>query len=327
MKTLVPSPRPESRPRSAAASRAATSRWLPIFGGLLVSLLLLQAMPASAQVEPDRLRFKWTSGVLLTGELGSSDFVLDTSPFGGARTERTGGWLDVDPSIWYGVETTWRFSDRLTVAGSWMHSRGRFRVQYPALATEEGTFDLEGLLLAGQDFNNAGTEVISVSGMNDALTDVLIASLTWELPLFRRWAFPFASVGAGLYKIKSDGNVIEVKYQGAEPTANEQLEIYGIDGNAAGGIATFSVDALDPVVSIGGGVRASISQRWGASIMFEDLIRIGADHSEIDSATGEVDPEQGRLIQTSFVGKKGEIHNVGIRIALNYAFWPSQRPR
>jgi hypothetical protein len=296
---------------------------------VVVALAVLSgsASPARAQVEPERLRIDWTSGVLLQGELASTDFILDTSPFGGTRTERRGGWLDVDPALWFGFETTYRLSDHFSLSGSWMHSRSRFRVQYPALTSDEGTFDLEGLILAGDDFNNAGLDVNAVSAMSDAITDVYLGSLVWEVPILGRWAFPYASVGGGIYRIKSDGPVINTRYEDAEPATLEQLEVNDIDPALAGGLATFSVDATDFVVSVGGGFRASISQRWGCDLFFEDLIRIQADHSEVDSESPPVDPEAGRLLEMSFVGKSGQIHNFGVRLAINYAFWPRDRPR
>ena len=89
-----------------------------------LAFVLSTAIEAKAQVEPERLRFDWVTGVLLSGELASSTFVFDTTPFGGDRTERSGGWLDIDPSLWFGLETTWRLNSRFSVSGSWMHSTG-----------------------------------------------------------------------------------------------------------------------------------------------------------------------------------------------------------
>ena len=292
-----------------------------------LAFVLSTAIEASAQVEPERLRFDWVTGVLLSGELASSTFVFDTTTVGGDRTERSGGWLDIDPSLWFGLETTWRLNSRFSVSGSWMHSTGRFRVQYPALASDEGNFDLEGLLLAGEDFNNAQTDALARSAMSDALTDVFLASLVYETSLLNRWAFPYFSAGAGLYRLKSDGPVIDIVYDGAIPTRFEIVEILGIDPLAASGIHSFSIDATDPVISLGGGLRASISSRWGFDLMFEDLIRLGVDHSDIDGATPDANPDEGRLISTTFTGKTGTIHNIGVRLAVNYAFWPDQRPR
>jgi hypothetical protein len=312
-------------PRSGDARRGLPATI--VLASVLTAGLVLEAAPVSAQIEREKLRFDWIGGVLMTGEIASSDFVFDTTPFGGERTERTGGYLDIDPSIWYGLETTWRHSDRISFSASWMHARSRFRVVYPALTREGGDFDLEGLILAGQDFQNAALDVEATSAMNDALVDVYLASAMYEVPMMSRWVFPYFSLGGGLYKVKSDGNIIEVKYKGDPPPAYETLEIFDIDPFAASGVPAISVDELDFMVSLGVGLRASISQRWGADLMFEDLVRLGADHSDLDSSTPDVDPDQGVFLATSFRGREGTIHNFGIRLAVNYAFWPYDRPR
>jgi hypothetical protein len=291
---------------------------------MLVALgLLAVAGTVRAQHAPDLFRFDWVGGFLLTGDLAEAGFVADFSTFGGARTERTDGRLDVGPSPWYGVEATYRINDHYSISGSWMHSRARFRIEYPALAAEEGVFDLEGLLLAGEDFQNFGSESRAESAMNDAITDVFLASLTYEIPILRRWAFPYVSVGAGVYKLKSDGAVIEVRYEGEIPARLEGTLAAGGNPLEFLGISVFGVDSVDPVLSVGGGMRVSLSERWGVDVVVQDLMRIGADHSDIDAAsTGEVDPEAFRLYQTTFSGRKGTLHNLGISLAMNYAFWP-----
>ncbi len=290
----------------------------------LVALGLLSiAGSARAQNAPDLFRFDWIGGVLLTGDLANAAFVADFTSFGGTRTERTGGHVDVDPSPWYGFETTYRINDRFSISGTWMHSRGRFRIQYPALSSEEGTFDLEGLLLAAEDFQNFGTGSRAESAMNDAVTDVFLASLVYEIPILRRWAFPYATAGAGAYKLKSDGAVVEVKYEEEIPARLEGLLASGGNPLELQGISVFGIDALDPVIAVGAGIRVSLSDRWGVDVVAQDLMRLEADHSDIDaSSTGEVDPESFRFYQTTYRGKKGTIHNFGFNLALNYAFWP-----
>ena len=263
----------------------------------------------------------------MTGDLASSDFVLDTTPFGGERTDRTDGVLDVDPSIWYGIETVYRLSDRFSISGSWMHARSRFRVEYPALSRDEGAFDLEGLILAGQDFTNAAFGTEATSAMNDAVMDAYVAALVFETPVFDRWAFPYVSLGAGAFKLKSDGYIIETKYKGDPPPTFEALDVFGIDPFEASGIPRIALAKLDPLVTLGFGMRASISRNWGADLQFEDLVRLGTDQSVLDSATDDVDPDAGVLLQTVFRGRKGNVHNFGIRLSVNYAFWPFNRPR
>ena len=295
---------------------------------LVLAGLIAVLAPASAQPQTklDRVRFEWLSGLLLHGSMADVTFQLDTTPFGGVVINRDAGTLDVDPSFAYGVRTSYRFSERVSVLGSWLHSEGRYRVKFPALATEAGDFDLEALLLAGFDFTGPQTRVSHATSL--AKTDVYLASMRFEFPLMQRRMFPFFSGGAGLYRERSDGNVFQLEFAHEVPSGVQIAGLAGVDPLSGTGISIFTIDATDILVSVGGGLRASLSDRWGAQVEVEDLLRMNADLTYLD-ATSTPPPEATsfRLYQTTFRGKKGVIHNPSLRIAINYALWPFGSPR
>jgi hypothetical protein len=286
--------------------------------------LAATASAATAQQAPERARFEFVSGVLLSGAIANADFAADFSSFGGALIRRSGGTLDVDPSVWYGVRGSYRINERLSLSGTWMHSRGRFRVQFPALASVSGNFDLEGLLLAGDDFGIGGAE----QAMSDAITDVYLASASWEFPVLERWALPYLTLGGGIYTQRSDGNVIAFEYEGDLPPFVEALDNVGMTQAEVLGLSVFGVRETNPVLAFGAGVRVSLAERWGINVRFEDLMRLGVDLTEIDaSSTPPPDPDAFILYSTTFRGKKGSVHNYGIQFSLNYSLWPWGAPR
>jgi len=283
--------------------------------------------PAAAQKATDLVRFEWITGFLSQGTMASADFVLDATPFGGPVIERTDGSLDVDPSLWFGLRGTYRMGDRLSLAGSWMHSRGHWRVQFPALASVTGNFDLEGLILAGQDFTSQ-PGVRAERAMSDAVTDVYLATASYEFPILRGWAYPMFSAGAGILTQKSDGDVIRLEYEGSLPSNIESAENLGINPLAASGLSVFSIDETNWVVSFGTGIRASLSDRWGVTVQLEDLVRMNADLSEMAAAsTPAPNADEGRVYSTTFRPKDGMIHNFAMRLSVNYSLWPYRTPR
>ncbi len=279
---------------------------------------------AQAQVKPDLLRIEWVSGIFIQGDMASAAFEFDTTPFGGVAVEREDGSLDVDPAFLYGLRTDYRLSNRFSLSGSWMHAVGQYRVEFPALATDPGNFDLEGLILGMFDFVASDDGRLS-SAMSDARIDVYQAALRYEIPLLGRWAFPYVTAGSGLYTQKSDGAVIRSQYEEDPPVFFETLIAAGQDPLQGVGISRFTIDQKNWILSFGGGIRASMSDRWGVDLQFEDIVQMGADFTDIDaSSTPPADAiNSGRLFSTTFVGNEGAIHNFTLRFALNYAFWPS----
>jgi hypothetical protein len=303
------------------------TRVLALFAVLAVGL----ADPgrALAQHTSDRARIEWVSGYIDQGSMADVAFALDVTGFGGPLIERSNGTLDVDPSPWYGARGTFRLSERVFVGATWMHSRGRYRVQFPALATIAGNFDLEGLILAGEDFQaQADPRVRPESAMSDALTDIYMASVTYEVPILRRWAFPYLSLGTGLFTQKSDGDVIRLEYETAVPSRVEAIENLGLSAAGLSGLSIFSIDAADWAVSIGGGMRVALSDRWGVDVGLEDVVRMNADLTHLDAtSTPPPDLFQSRFYSTTFAGKEGTIHNIALRVSVNYAVWPFRGPR
>lgn len=291
---------------------------------MLLAGVALFAPRAEAQVKPDLLRIEWVSGIFMQGEMASAAFEFDTTPFGGIAVEREDGSLDVDPAFLYGLRTDYRLSDRFSLSGSWMHVVGQYRVAFPAEATEPGDFDLEGLILGMFDFVASDDGRMS-SAMSDALIDVYQATVRYEIPMLGRWAFPYLTVGSGLYTQKSDGAVIRSQYEEDPPVFFETQIAAGLDPLQGVGISKFFIDQKNWILSMGGGVRASISDRWGVDLQFEDIVQMGTDFTDIDaSSTPPADAiNSGRLFSTTFVGTEGAIHNFTLRFALNYAFWPS----
>ncbi|MGQ0721446.1 MAG: hypothetical protein ACT4PE_07730 [Candidatus Eiseniibacteriota bacterium] len=297
---------------------------------LLAPLVLcLGAGPVLAQHALDRARIEWVSGYIDQGSLADASFVLDVSAFQGPIIARSNGTLDVDPSPWYGLRGTYRLNERLSLGATWMHSRGRYRVQFPALATIDGNFDLEGLILAGEDFQAQGEPgVRATSAMSDALTDLYLASVSYEVPVLRGWAFPYLTVGAGVFTQKSDGDVIRLEYDSALPTRVEGVENIGLSPAGEAGLSVFQIDSSDWALSVGGGMRVALSDRWGVSVGLEDVVRLNADLTHLD-ATSTPPPNQltGSVYSTTFTGKEGVIHNFALRLAVNYAVWPFGAPR
>lgn len=292
-------------------------------------LAVLVAAPARAEKPQDLIRFEWISGFLLQGSSADASFTLDSSTFGGTVTERTGGKLDVDPSVMFGLRGTYRLTDRVTLSGSYMHSRGRYRVQFPALASVDGTFDLEGLILAGQDvINQAAVDVRAESAMSDALTDVYLATIQYEFPTLNHRAFPYFSFGGGLFTQKSDGDVIRLQYETNIPTSVESTENLGLNPISASGLSVFSIDQTNFTLAFGAGIRVALTEKWGVDVQFEDMLRMGVDLTDLDAAsTPPPDVTQARFYSTTFSGADGTVNNFGIRFAVNYALWPFQAPR
>lgn len=285
------------------------------------------ASPVSAQTEKDLLRFEWVTGLYFQGTMADAAFSFDTTPFGGILVERDGGTLDVDPTFWYGIRTNYRLNNRWSLDFSWMHATGAYRVEFPAEAQDEGNFDLEGLILGAFDFQSQTNGRLS-SATSDARIDTYLAAARWETPVLGRWAYPYLTVGGGIYKQKSSDSVFRSDYESDPPAVFEALFAQGLDPLQVVGISRFGIDATDWLLSFGGGMRASLSERWGVDLEMEDLVQIGADYRDIDaSSTPAPDPDSGRLFQTTFMGKDGLIHNLAFRVSLTYSFWPADRPR
>ena len=310
-------------------------RWL-----VLILALVVFASPAFAQRQAERFRVDWTTGFLLQGSVAEASFIADFGQFGGQLIQRDQGTLSVDPAMWYGVQGTWRVSENLSLTGSWLHSRGRYRIQFPALASIEGDFDLEGLLLATLDFQSQQLGSAQAErAMSDALTDVYLASATWEFPSLDRWLFPYFRLGAGIFKQRSDGNVIRFQFEGPLPSTVEQTEgVEGVPVEAAWGLSVFSIDQTNPAFSIGGGFRASIGKQWGVDVQLESLTRFAVDMDYLgDASTPPPDPTAFRFYSTSFgrwdaeqgryVVDTGTVNNFGFRVSLTYALWPYGAPR
>jgi hypothetical protein len=289
----------------------------------------LFASVASAQLRPDLMRFEAASGLLLQGDLGAADLFVDFSQFGGLALERQDGSITVDPSVSYGLRAVYRLNEKWSVNASWTHSEGRYEITFPALSTEGGEFDLEGLLLAGDDFVTGGEEGTRAGGaMSKAFTDVYRAAVTVEFPILDRWAFPYFTVGGGVLKQKSDGDVIRFDYEGPNPPWVELLESQGISWAEAQGLPIFSIDEFDPIVTFGAGVRVSMSERWGLNASIEDLWRLNVDVSEINEHSSDpIDPSSSQFYSIQLRGEESSIHNVSIQLAIDYAFWPYGKPR
>ncbi len=308
---------------------------------LLVLAFLACASEASAQRSPDRFRFDWVTGFLLQSSVAEASFIADFGQFGGQLIQRDQGTLSVDPAMWYGVQGTWRASENLSFAGSWVHSRGRYRIQFPALASVEGDFDLEGLILATLDFSAQQTQASQAeSAMSDALTDIYLASATWEFPSLDRWLFPYFKLGAGIFTQRSDGNVIQFRYDGPLPASVQQSQgVNGVPPEASLGLSIFRIDQTNPVLSFGGGFRASLGRQWGIDTQLEVLTRLGVDMSYLgDVSTDPPDPNTFRFYSTAFgvfdpqqekyvVDGPGTVSNFGFRVSLSYALWPYGAPR
>jgi Outer membrane protein beta-barrel domain len=294
---------------------------------LLLALPALAAAPAFAQTEADLARFEWIGGLFLQGTLASASFSFDTTPLGGILVNGEGGTLDVDPTFLYGIRASYRIASRWSLSFSWMRAQAAYRVQTPSRSRDGGNFDLEGLILGLFDFQQATTGHLA-SVMSDAHIDTYLASARYEIPVFGRWGFPYLSVGTGLYRQKSESNVFRSDYSSDPPAIYQPIFAAGGDPLQIIGVSQFSIDSTDLLVSVGTGLRASLSNRWGVDVGVEDMIQVGADYSGIDAAsTPAPDPDNNRLFSTTFRGKKGLIHSFAIHAALDYAFWPWGRPR
>jgi hypothetical protein len=299
-------------------------------------LLLGIAPPSPAQTALDLMRFQPTLGILQQGSSGSATFYANFTDFGGVEVTRTGGDLDVDPSFMGGIEGTYRLNSTFTLAGSWLHSRGRYRVTFPSLSRDPGEFDLEGFILAAQDFSSQQTGgVRAESAMSDAVSDVFMLSGTAETARMGRRFFPFATFGVGLFRQVSDGPVFEFEFDGSAPP--------GTDIAAAGGytleqtlygLPLISVDETNPLVSLGVGLRASLGSRWGCEVRVDDLMRINPD---LESLRGSVPPPDENTDLGPFPfqifavsvepNDAAIIHNLAFRVSVGYAIWPFGAPR
>lgn len=304
---------------------------------LIACGLVLGASPAAAQTESDLLRLEWITGIYQQGDMADASFEFDLTQFQGVAISRDGGALDTDPAFWFGLRAHYRLSDRWSVNGSWMHAQARYRVEFPAEASDPGNFDLEGLILGVFDSGGISQEHPFGSAASNARMDMYLAAARYEIPTFNGWAFPYLSAGVGIYKQRSDADVFRIDFEGDPSAQFEPAVASGADIVQGLGVSKFAVDVTDPMLSFGAGLRVSLSQRWGATFELEDLLQLGADYSYIDETSTpavinsdpNAPPPTGapRLFSTTFVGKKGVIQNLGIRMSVNYAFWPYSRPR
>ncbi|MGH2571773.1 MAG: hypothetical protein ACRDGR_11130 [bacterium] len=297
---------------------------------LLVLAVLSSATTAAAQRGPEKVRIEWITGLLRQGDLAEASLTADFGALGGGAFHRDQGTLSVDAAILYGLQGTWRVGEHLSFAGSWTHSRGRFQIEFPSLGSTEGTFDLEGLLLASLDFQSQQLQTAEAErAMTDAVTDIYLTTATWEFPSLNRWLFPYLRAGGGIFQQKSVGNVIQFEFNGPLPPQVEQEEgVAGQPIETAWGLSIFQVDETNPVLSLGGGFRASLGRQWGVDTSIETLTRFGVDTTYLnDVGTPPPDPSMFRFFSTSFAGKTGTVNNLGVRVSLTYALWPDGAPR
>jgi hypothetical protein len=294
-----------------------------LFFAICVSGVLLSS-GVSAQTQP----FRWTAdlytGVLAQGSLASADFIADFSNFGGVVVQRSGGSLDVVTSAIFGIRGGYRLSDRFHVTARWGHSEGRYRISFPAQASDPGDFNLEGLILGAFDFQYAGSDTRPESALSLAVTDVYLAAIRYEVPTLNRWLFPFVTVGGGIFTQRSQGDVIEATFQGPVPAQWQIAEIAGGNPLTASGLSAFKINSKDLLVSIGAGFRASIGRKWGVSLEIEDLVRLSPDLDSLNGL-GELDPPDpsvGEFWATAFQPTDGSIHNLSVQVAATYALWP-----
>jgi hypothetical protein len=294
--------------------------------------LTLTPLHAGAQRPMDLIRFHGIGGVLQQGNLASAEFIADFSGFpDGSITTRTNGALDVDPSFWGGIEGTYRLNKHFSVGASWMHSRGRLRVTFPALSRDPGEFDLEGFVLAASDFQQqifGGSR--AERAMSDALTDFFLVSAKYELSPVKNIFFPYGTIGGGLMRQVSDGPVFRIEYEGALPAPAEFIEPQGGDWERDGfGLPHIFLDETNAVATIGGGIRVALGSKWSADVQLEDLIRIKPG---LESLEGSVPPpnlnESLRVFAVTVTPEEANlIHNFGIRVSFGYALWPYGAPR
>jgi opacity protein-like surface antigen len=298
---------------------------------LLVPILaVLLPAEASAQVAPERVRFEWLTGFLVQGTVGTASFSADLSGFqNGQLVERDEGIVDVDPAFWNGIGATYRLNSRFIVGASWMHSAARYRVQFPAQASDPGNFDLEGYLLASADWTSLfqGGDPPE-RAMSDAVTDAFLLSGTVEIPLQSRRVFPYAKLGLGVFRQSSQGTVFDMVYGSNPPLFVRQLEAAGLTVEEdAFGVPLFQVRETNALVSLGAGVRVSVTDRWAVGVHLEDLVRINPDLSEFEVSSREPDVEAGRVFSTTLSPVSGSVHNFGVRLSASYSLWPLGVPR
>lgn len=293
----------------------------------LVGVVLI-ASSARAQTEADLWRLEAISGVFYQGDMAASTFQLDTTAFGGNIVARDGGNLDIDPAFTNGLRLNYRVNPKLSVSASWMHAEADYRVQFPALSSDAGTFDLEGLILGVID-QGVGQLSRADDAASTAKIDTYSLSGRYEFPLLNRWAFPYIELGGGLYKQKSVGPVFRLAFEEDIPSFFQPTYAVGQDPLQAIGVSKFAIDVTDWMLTVGAGLRCSLNQKWGVDLSFQDFIEVGADFTDLDATSTPAPGTQGinQLFQTTFEGNEGTIHNYSARLAITYAFWPADRPR
>ncbi len=295
---------------------------------LVLAAIALCATSALAQTEMDRWRVEAVTGVYYQGDMADATFQLDTTPFNGTLVQRDGGNLDVDPAFMNGLRVNYRVNQRLSVNAAWMHAEADYRVQFPALASDPGNFDLEGLILGVLDQGVGGAQPVD-DAASEAKIDTYVVTARYEFPILNRWAFPYFTLGGGLYKQKSVGSVFRLEFEEDIPSFFQPIYAQGQDPLQTIGISRFAIDATDWLIAAGTGIRCSLNDRWGVEASGEYLLQLGADFTDLDSKST---PPPGttsfnQLFQTTFQGVNGSISNFSIRIGVTYAFWPADRPR
>jgi hypothetical protein len=294
--------------------------------------LILSPSSTKAQHPSDLVRFQGLGGILMHGDIATATFIADFTQFGGELTSRTGGTMDVDPSFYGGLSGTYRFNEHFSFAGTWLHSRGRLRVTFPALSEDPGDFDLEGFILAASDFTQqqfGGSR--AESAMSDAISDFYLVSGMYELnPVSKRF-FPFVTFGGGILREVSDGPVFKLRYEGALPPPAEFSQIAGVNWEEQGfGLPFIFLDETNPLIQIGGGLRVGLGRSWSAGLEIQDLIRINPN---LESLEGSVPPpnfetDPGRVFAVSVEpSTETIIHNIGVHLSVGYAVWPFGVPR
>ncbi len=301
-------------------------------------ILALQVSPAAAQLAPELLRFQWVSGILTQGKLASGYMISDFTEYvESGYTRRPDGELSVDTALFNGIEVSYRLGERFTVGASWLHSRARYRLQFPAQSSDPGNFDFESFLLMAADWLNdftGGTR--PTRAMTDAVTDMVFANVTYEIPILERKLFPYWTLGAGVFRQSSDGTVFRFDYEGDPPPFYENLEIFGLSAEEdVYGVPLFGLNETNALINVGMGMRVSFSDRWSAELRLQDFIRVDPDLSETN--IGEFDPDeeplklplppQGQLFSLAMRPEEGMVHNFGVHVSLAYSLWPFGTPR